>query len=436
MAQVMTTGSSRLNARSLQRGKWDVPLLTLSQSVRGGKLGGGALPTGRYSASALPTLPFVPRLRAMVLALVCLAAVAASAASASARPVYGVQGVAVSDDAARTARDLAAVSRVGARTLPVEVSWAKLQPAGPDAYDQAYLADLDRLMAGASARKLKVVLYVDQTPCWASSAPASDKDGCTAAQTPVGVYRYPPSSPDRFADLSTFLVARYRAGLAAYEVWNEPDQVNENYWAGPDKVARYVALVKAAYAPLKRVAPEVPVLAGSFVGGNGKWLQAMYDAGIKGSYDALAVHFYDLPLYSLRLTRATQRRNGDTTPEWLTEFGWDSCYRRGGPAYRVQHRCITAKMQGTALRDLIKGIHSPSWIKTAILYQLRDESADSPFGLFDARGAAKPTYTVLRSLLRGRITGTLPRATVRLSRRGGRLVASGQASIDDVFHVT
>ena len=38
----------------------------------------------------------------------------------------------------------------------------------------------------------------------------------------------------------------------------------------------------------------MPVLAGSFVGGNGKWLQALYAAGIKGHYDALSVHFYDL----------------------------------------------------------------------------------------------------------------------------------------------
>ena len=35
---------------------------------------------------------------------------------------------------------------------------------------------------------------------------------------------------------------------------------------------------------------------------------ALYAAGIKGSYDALSVHFYDLPLYALRVTRDVQRR--------------------------------------------------------------------------------------------------------------------------------
>jgi hypothetical protein len=129
--------------------------------------------------------------------------------------------------------------------------------------------------------------------------------------------------------------------LAAFEIWNEPDQINEQYWAGPNKIANYVALTKAVYPAIKRVAPQVPVLAGSFVGGNGKWLQALYAAGIKGYYDALSVHFYDLTLSALSTTRAVQKANGDSKPLWLAEFGFTSCYTKGGPAFRLDHACNT-----------------------------------------------------------------------------------------------
>jgi hypothetical protein len=378
----------------------------------------------------------LPRLKAVTLAMTCVAAVLCSAGSAAARPAFGVQGLSPSDSPAALNSRLDVAQRVGARQLRVGVQWSRLQPISADAYDQDYLAAVDRVMAGAAARHIKVVLFVTATPCWASTAPTSDKAQCAGGVTPYSVYRYPPSDPESFGRLSAFLVGRYRASLAAYEVWNEPDQINENYWAGPDKVKRYVALVKAAYGPVKLAAPGVPVLAGSFVGGNGKWLQAMYAAGIKGSYDGLAVHFYDLPLQSLSVTRHVQKANGDSKPEWLTEFGWNSCFSKGGPAYRVQHRCITPAMQGTALRDLARAIHATTWLKSAILYQDTDENADYRFGLLDRAGKRKPAYSVLSKLLHGKITGRLSRPTIRLRVRGGRLIASGRTSIDDVFTLT
>jgi hypothetical protein len=288
-------------------------------------------------------------------------------------------------------------------------------------------------MAATAARRLKVILFATATPCWASTAPSANRAECTGAETPPSVYRYPPTDPETFARLSAFLVGRYADKLAAYEIWNEPDQVNENYWAGPDKVRRYVAMVQAAYGPVKAAAPGVPVLAGSFVGANGAWLQAMYDAGIKGSYDGLAVHFYDLPLYALRNTREVQRRNGDTTPQWLTEFGWDSCYSKGGPLVRVQHPCMTATGQATALHDLVRAVHATPWIKAAVLYQLRDENADYRFGLIDGQGRPKPALGLLQRLLHGRSIGALPRPTLSVGLRGRRLVVHGTASVADIY---
>jgi len=352
---------------------------------------------------------------------------------ASAKPLYGVQGVSAFDSPEQVTRDLDRIQRAHMSTIRLQAFWAALEPSAKGTYDPQTLAGLDRVIDGAAARKIKVVLYVDGTPCWASSAPADLKGSC-ARSTP-SVYRYPPADPQDFVDISTFLAARYQGKLAAYEIWNEPDHRNELYFAGPDKVQRYVALVKAAYRPLKQVDPKLPVLAGSFVGTNGAWLKAMYAAGVKGNYDGLAVHFYDLPLYGLSNTRSIQRANGDRTPLWLTEYGWSSCYTRGGPAVRLEHACVTAAGQAQNDADTMRAIARTSWVKAAIVYNIRDENKDYKFGLFDARDRIKQAYTKLRKLLRGKL-GTLAKPSLRVRAAGGRLVASGSASQIDVYQVT
>jgi hypothetical protein len=192
--------------------------------------------------------------------------------------------------------------------------------------------------------------------------------------------------------------------------------------------------VKATYPAVKHAAPKVPVLAGSFVGTNGAWLTAMYKAGIKGFYDGLAVHFYDIPLYGLRNTRSVQRKFGDRTPLWLTEFGWSSCYRKGGPAYLLEHACLTEQGQATAVADVFRAVGRTSWVKAAILYGLHDESSAYRFGVVDLREKAKPVFARLRTLLRS-TPGAFPKPTLRLRVSGGRLVASGKASITDIYEL-
>ncbi len=73
-------------------------------------------------------------------------------------------------------------------------------------------------------------------------------------------------------------------------------------------------MLRAAYPAIKQANPNVPVLAGSLVGSNGVFLRALYAAGIKGYYDGLAVHFYNLTLGSLRAIHEVQLANGDTKP--------------------------------------------------------------------------------------------------------------------------
>ena len=218
--------------------------------------------------------------------------------------------------------------------------------------------------------------------------------------------------------------------MAAFELWNEPDHRNELYWAGPNKVPRYVALAKALYGPLKQAAPKVPVLAGAFVGTNGAWLQALYDAGLKGSYDGISAHFYDLTLAGLRQTRAVMRRNGDRVPVWLGETGWTSC--AGRTQTQTGHVCVDRATQARQTADLVRALRRTSWVRGAVFYTARDDQ-QYDFGLVDRAGRAKPVLATLRRELRARRPAPMRRMTVRLRVSGGALVASGAGPGGDVL---
>jgi hypothetical protein len=279
-------------------------------------------------------------------------------------------------------------------------------------------------------------MFVDRTPCWASSAPS--KGSCAAADANrFDVTRYGPSDVQDFVAVSTFLATRYGPKLAAYEIWNEPDHVNEKYWAGSSKIARYVAMTKAVYGPLKAINPQLQVLAGSFVGINGKWLQALYDAGIKGFYDGLAVHFYDLPLLGLTTTRAVQAKNGDTAPLWLTEFGWTSCAGKGAKPIANDHPCVTAANQAKAVGDVYGALSRIPWVASAIMYTLRDEAGNAyKFGILDRAGRKKPAYQAVKHAIGIGTKAKLRGVTLKLARSGSRVAATGTGSIADTYKLT
>jgi hypothetical protein len=376
----------------------------------------------------------VLRFRLPAIAALCAALLAVPAAAASAKPLYGLQGVPAYASATQgqvdTALDVA--KKAHAKVIRVEVLWSKLEPAAAGVRDAAELAAIDRVVSGAAARGMKTELLIDSTPCWASSSP--ERGSCAGADPNTSqVTRYPPSDTQPYVELSEFLVARYAANLAAFEVWNEPDQSNEIYWAGPNKVRGYVALAKAVYPALKQIAPTVPVLAGSFVGGNGKWLQALYNAGLKGSYDGLAVHFYDLPLTALSTTRAVQKRNHDSKPLWLSEFGFTSCYAKGGPAFKIDHACNTRAGQAHNLTDTLRKVASVSWVKAAFVYMINDQSDAYQFGLVTASGAPKPAFTAVANVFAGKkVTVTKPKMSLLRARRG-RVTVAGTASQTEMF---
>ena len=355
-----------------------------------------------------------------------------SGRTASVAPLGGVNvdGLSYGSRPAEADQAIAVARQLHAKVVRVELPWAVMEPQAPNGVDPRALAFADRLMADAASAGMRVIVTTFGTPCWASSAPASLLRGCSTTRLTQS-NAWPPSDPANFAAFVAFLAQRYGTRLAAIEIWNEPDQANQLYFAGPNKAARYAALLRAAYLAIKRVNANVPVLAGSLVGSNGVFLRALYAAGIKGYYDGLAVHFYTLTLASLRATHEVQLANGDTKPLWLDEFGWSSCW----PRFKVQQEqaCVTRRVQATNITDIYRSLARTRYIAAVVLYQLPG-SVEEDFGVVNENGTRKPAFTALAHALSSPFGGP-GRVTLRLRRRGARIIASGSAPVGDYMQL-
>jgi hypothetical protein len=360
------------------------------------------------------------------------ARLASAAQSAPPRPLGGVNitGVSGGLPLALADREIALARTLHAKLVRIEVQWSALEPRTPGQVDPVALAFLDRVVSDAAASGIRVIATADSTPCWASSAPAPLVRKCVLGQSRQAD-AWPPSNPAEYAAFVAYLAARYGTRLAAIEIWNEPDQANEDYFAGPEKPQRYAAVLRAAYPAIKQANPNVPVLAGSLVGSNGVFLRALYAAGIKGYYDGLAVHFYNLTLGSLRAIHEVQLANGDSKPLWLDEFGWSSCWP--GQKLEQEQACVTPKVQATNISNIFRSLARTPYVAAEVLYKSRD-SENEDFGVLTAKGSRKPAFAALAHVLANPFGNASP-VTLRLRRSHGGVLASGSGPVGDYMQL-
>ena len=346
----------------------------------------------------------------VVVTLCALSALAVPSAQAAAPEWRGVQLHSLwwESTSSDMDRELDLARDSGANVVRVDVGWSSLETdgKGPGGW---YLDKLDRLVAGASARGLKVLPGVLGTPCWASSAPDSLRQGCqTGWWNRDQITMYPPRNNQDFADIAVFIAQRYESKLAAIELWNEPNLSEDRFWIAPDEPKAYAELVKAAYPRLKAAAPSLPVLAGALAYGNDAWVRGMYANGIKGHYDGLAIHPYNTGApragswSGIEWARNLQREAGDNAPLWITEFGWSTC--RIGSGW-----CVTPAEQAANTTAAFAALAGEPNVKAGIAYNLRNkgtnpDSMEDNFGLVGRDFSPKPGYAALKAAL----TGTTP----------------------------
>ncbi|HEV2974706.1 MAG TPA: cellulase family glycosylhydrolase [Solirubrobacteraceae bacterium] len=371
-----------------------------------------------------------------LLAPACAAHLVLAASSRSASPPLAsapLAGINVAGPGGRSASSIEGEMRsaraLGVKLVRFEVPWSQIEGNGPGQIDAGALASMDRIVDDAAGDGIGVIMLVDSTPCWASSAPETVRRGC---QDPAGAAsRWQPSDPATAARFFAFLAQRYKSQLAALEVWNEPDQINELYFAGPEKAVHYAALLRAAYTAIKQVDPTVPVLGGSLVGSDGVFLRALYAAGIKGYYDGLAVHFYSLTLAALREFREVELANGDSSRLWLDEFGFPTCWPRHSVEQEIT--CVTQPVQAADLTSVFQSLSRTPYVAAVLPFKLADSPGED-FGVLRQSGAPKRSFAALRRVFASPF-GRPQAVSLHLGTQRGRVLASGSGPVGDYMRL-
>jgi hypothetical protein len=340
--------------------------------------------------------------------LTAVLAVAVPAASAWAMPTVGVNLDGIPTD---TAIDQAAA--LGAKQARMFVLWPSVEPGAPTGgvhhYDQSILQRYDQIVARLARHGMKPVFVLTSSPPWASGS---------------GNYATPPQDPATFAAFAGDFAKRYAGSVAAYEIWNEED--SPDFWsAGPD-AARYTALLKPAYAAMKRADPSARVLMGPLTGNDYQYLEQVYAAGGKGAFDGVSVHtdtacldrgpdaFYRDPAAGNRLARftflayrevrAVMLARGDDKPIWMSELGWSSTTKRCDRGAWAGQKPAGVGEDGQAryLKQAYHCLAADPYVESALWFTQRDLGADDTelnrYGLFRADGSRKPSWDAFHTV--------------------------------------
>jgi hypothetical protein len=202
------------------------------------------------------------------------------------------------------------------RLMDAYVRWYDLEPRK----DEFNFARLDKYVALAEQKHVKVLLPLFGTPSWASARPAEIERG------------NPPGSaaePADMADWRNFIRAvatRYKGQVEAYEIWNEPNL--KMFWTG--SVEQLVSMSREAFQIIKSVDPAAIVVLPSCTTESGpKYLDEFLKHG-GGQYgDIIGYHFYvhamppETMLDVAARVKDILRANQVDKPVWNTESGWD-----------------------------------------------------------------------------------------------------------------
>jgi hypothetical protein len=349
------------------------------------------------------------RLAAPVLAALCAALLLAAPAQARSVPRgwLGVQadGPLVEPDNP-FASEWSLMRSSGVETVRVAFDWRAAQPAQGGPID---FSRMDPAVVAAAQQRLPVLPVVHRTPAWAAIRPG---DGAS-----------PPRGTAAYTSFLTALVGRYgptgslwaeapalpRVPIRDWQIWNEPNLTL--FWSTQPFAKSYVALLKASRRALRAADPgSRTILAGL---PNISWvaLRQIYQAGGRGSFDAVALHAYTKPVNVLRLVRLARRetrRFGDgRVPIWITEMTWTASRgkARGLPGLVTDERGQSARLR-SALSRLTRARRKFRIEKVIWYTWLSREGSRNPFdwaGLRRLRGdriASAPALATFRRAAR------------------------------------
>ncbi len=296
-------------------------------------------------------------------------------------------------------RQLTAVERTGATWLRVPVNWSQIEQRR----GRFQWTVLDRIVRKARRHDLSILANISQAPRWARALLSEPSA--------------PPQDPSTYARFSAAVAKRYRGKITHWEIWNEPN-LNGSFGGirthgnAPELYSR---LLKPAYRAIHRVQRRPVVVAGALAAGTDSsssysmsaFVRRMYDAGARGSFDALALHPYigsgtdatRRRVYAdvQRVRRLMVEHHNKQLAIWWTELGHSTW--AGGVSPQAQRRLILEQLEAAAGR---------AYVGPAFVYAIRDNGASTAevganFGsLLSHDFEPKPLYRTLRRSHRSR----------------------------------
>ena len=324
--------------------------------------------------------------------------------------VFGIAGSFAPLSTAELASQLAQIKALGATWVRYDIEWSNIEYQGPGQYDWT---DYDKVVRAVSASGLRSLAIIDYTPEWAR------RDECK------GTAMCAPADPAAYAGFAGQVAKRYSPfGVHHYEIWNEPN-ISQFFEPAADPAA-YTALLKGASSAIRALDSQAFIVSAgtapaSTGGGNyapTDFVQAMYAAGAKNTFDALGHHPYTWPysaaypnlagawgqlttLHNIMTTRGDGQKK-----IWITEYGAPT----GGPgptatsgmnAAESAADHVTEALEARMVTDAITAARAISWVGPFFWYSLRDagttnSTVENFFGLLRADSSRKPAYEAYR----------------------------------------
>ncbi len=313
-------------------------------------------------------------------------------------------------------RSMQLLHDAGFRFIRQEFPWEDIEQPGrgqfwDTKFNHSTWDKYDRIVALAQEYGLEIVARLDHPPDW------------TRAE---GHARGSFAPPDNYEDYGNFVaavVARYRGRIKYYQLWNEPN-IYPEWGEQPVNAADYVRLLKLGYTRAKAADPEAVIISAGLAQTVEKgprnvsdliFLQQMYDAGVRGYFDILAVQDYGLftgpgdrrvepertnfsrPI----LIRELMVKNGDANkPIWAMEVGWNA----QPPAFKdAPFGRVTETQQARyAVQAYARAQNEWPWMGPMMYWFFKradDHEKDQPFyyfRMFDPDFTEHPVYGALK----------------------------------------
>lgn len=282
-------------------------------------------------------------------------------------------------------QELDGVAQIGGGWWRIDFDWSVIEPS-PGVYRWELL---DRQVAAASQRGIKVFAMIGYTPPWANGGLGN---------------KHPPNNPQDFANFAGLVASRYALqGIHHYEIWNEPN-LGCCFWQPYVNAGAYATLLSVAYSAIKASDPSAVVIGGATapagayndancdgipgdkITSNGNenpvnYIEDVNAAG--GTYDAWSHHPYDQGGFDgpcsgwAQLLDIANRTGGKKI--WATEYGNCTCW-------------MSEQQQADFLRSAFD--RWKNWQPGASLFYFNYRSSD--FGLVRSDFTPRPAWFAYR----------------------------------------